>query len=532
MRGLFSSRLSRFPGGDVLAACVLAAAALAIALPRYRSGMDLSDEGFLACGAVRVLAGQLPHRDFFSLQPPLCFYTVALMFKLLGTSLVSLRVLGVLAYTLVPLSIYALSRVVAGSVLSLACALPALVLGLPFYHFVPLSVWQAMPVNLAAGWLFLLAARGRPCRLWQGFTAGVLTALALLLRHDQGVYLMLTIGVYTLVARSVGRLSSHAANNEPLPVPGPSRLFSAWLAGLGVVLVPLGFYWLATGALPATVNQLVLFPFRTYVKTSALPFPAPSRVLNWGPDALVLLYYLPPAVELAALLWLTYRFVRRQFGEADLTLLFFTVWSGLFYCQVLTRSDINHLLLTLPPFFVLLGCCARHILGRIRSGSSSEFAVRAVPAGLGALAAAGALLLFSEAKPLLLPEPMPPSETITLPRAGVRAANAENIRKFVELVQQHAPADRSILCLPYQPLFYFLADRRNPTRWNYIWPGDQTPAEHQQLLQQARNDPPAVVVLTLEPSMRGYAQDILDYIHQDYRPLAEFGGLFSVYLPK
>src|SRR5690242_13353512 len=77
---------------NLLCLGLLLSFAVAIAYPRWRAWIDWRDEGLLAYGAVRVLNGEVPHRDFVSLQPPLSYYTAAIVFKLLGTSLLSLRV--------------------------------------------------------------------------------------------------------------------------------------------------------------------------------------------------------------------------------------------------------------------------------------------------------------------------------------------------------------------------------------------------------------------------------------------------------
>jgi len=124
-----------------------------------------------------------------------------------------------------------------------------------------------------------------------------------------------------------------------------------------------------------------------------------------------------------------------------------------------------------------------------------------------------------------------PLEEMMLSRAGVRVDGGAGLAHFVRLVQAAAPAGRSILCLPYEPMFYFLCERRNPTRWNYIWPGDQTAEDHRALIRQARRDPPAVVVITGEADMARYAPAILDYVHAEFRKTAEGSG-FTVYLPK
>ena len=118
-----------------------------------------------------------------------------------------------------------------------------------------------------------------------------------------------------------------------------------------------------------------------------------------------------------------------------------------------------------------------------------------------------------------------------LERGGVRVENAEATADVVRAMQKYAPPDRSILCLPYQPMFYFLCERRNPTRWNYLWPGDQTASDYEALILQAKNDPPAVVLIMKEQAMSSYASAILDYVHAEYRRAGDSADL-GVYLPQ
>src|ERR1700675_3139122 len=90
---------------DFICVALLLAFALAIAYPRWRAGIDWRDEGLLAYGSERVMLGEVPHRDFVSLQPPLSFYAVAALFKIGGTSLFTLRLLGLSIFLLLPLLI-------------------------------------------------------------------------------------------------------------------------------------------------------------------------------------------------------------------------------------------------------------------------------------------------------------------------------------------------------------------------------------------------------------------------------------------
>src|SRR2546428_13471253 len=125
---------------DLLCAALLLALSVAIAYPRWRAGIDWRDEGLLAYGAVRVMHGEVPQRDFFSVQPPLSFYTAAGIFKLCGTSLVSLRGFGLSIFLLLPLLTYGVGRNFMSPVSSFAAAAPTCILCLPDCDFLALAV--------------------------------------------------------------------------------------------------------------------------------------------------------------------------------------------------------------------------------------------------------------------------------------------------------------------------------------------------------------------------------------------------------
>ncbi len=89
---------------SVLGVFFLLAFGLAIAVPCYLHGPIFGDEGFLASGADRVLLGELPNRDFVSLQPPFSFYAVTFVFKFLEPAPAVLRRLGLVLQEAVLLS--------------------------------------------------------------------------------------------------------------------------------------------------------------------------------------------------------------------------------------------------------------------------------------------------------------------------------------------------------------------------------------------------------------------------------------------
>src|SRR5439155_2847184 len=70
------------------------------------------------------------------------------------------------------------------------------------------------------------------------------------------------------------------------------------------------------------------------------------------------------------------------------------------------------------------------------------------------LLAAAVVAALWAASPLLMSDTERAGEMILTERAGVRTRGAANLAELIRTVQRHAPVDRSILCLPYQPIFY------------------------------------------------------------------------------
>jgi hypothetical protein len=502
---------------DSLFVAILVIICLYLGLPRFRDGIDFGDEGFLAYGAQELMTGRMPNRDFFSVQPPLSFYTVALTFKILGTSLVSLRILGLSLYTVIPLLIYGISRFFLKPTLSLGGAIPAVLLGMPFFNFVPFAVWQGITATLIAVFLYLRATINQRPNL--AFPAGVLTAVSVLLRQDQGLYLIASLLAYMLFLWRVKR--------EPMRTAVLRRILYFWLGGIVTMIFPMILYWWAEGALVPMADQLVFFPLLTYTHTSSLPFPTFQPDWPLSRNLVVGLFYLAPAVELILILLFIIRIRRNGLGTKEAVAAFLIVWSSLYYCQVLTRSDIYHLLITLPPLFILV-VYGWQMTCELLTGSRCLKIFRLIIP----IFAGGATVWFLwMTHNVFFPVQSNAKEPLMLKRGGVFIEGASKLEAFVHDVQKVTPENRSILCLPYQPMFYFLCERRNPTQWNYLWPGDQTIEDHETLIRQAKNDPPRVVLIVNEDNVRSYAPLITDYIHREFSYAGHVKNM-KIYLPK
>src|SRR5258708_1161685 len=83
------------------------------------------DEGIVLRGAERILAGQLPYRDFFTFYTPGSFYLVASLFRIFGDSFAVARVSLAVAGALCSVITYLLARRVCSRGISIFVAVLA-----------------------------------------------------------------------------------------------------------------------------------------------------------------------------------------------------------------------------------------------------------------------------------------------------------------------------------------------------------------------------------------------------------------------
>jgi hypothetical protein len=115
-----------------------------------------------------------------------------------------------------------------------------------------------------------------------------------------------------------------------------------------------------------------------------------------------------------------------------------------------------------------------------------------------------------------------------LPRAPLLLARrtTEDLRNVVEYIQANTSAGEPLFVYPVAPLFNFLADRPNPTRFDHFIPGTLTPDDLQQTvdeLQQARPryvvwDHYGALVWKTDPDNRVLS----DYLWSCYQEVAAF----------
>ncbi|HWQ56965.1 MAG TPA: hypothetical protein VN442_24975 [Bryobacteraceae bacterium] len=483
-------------------------AALAYLAVGMGRGLYPYDEGIIAHGAERVLAGAVPYLDFWSAYSPGQFYLLAGLYKVFGPGLMVGRIYTLAAEFAIVVFAFLLSRRFSARTGSLvACALVAIWLGYagrPLYPAIP-----AMALALAGFCLI-----GRPSISFHAL-AGMMAGGALLLRHDLGVY---ALPPQLLAIAAYAWLDPHAQKDTHPPFARVFRLLLAYAAGASLFVLP------ATVAIFSKVpfgllhEIFIIFPLRDYAKIRALPAPPPG--LDVESLACLLPFVLVGAAVLAVLFSLGRRHTLPGYsGAAGLTLFGLAL---LLTARV--RPDVEHMAAPMIAVLIVLPW----VIGRLHPAA-------------GALLILPCILLFLQCllgKVILSSLPTRP---VHLERAagiyvGFEPDGLEEAVRYIRrnttdgerIFVGNARHDRIFI---NHALFYFLSGRTSATRCHELLPGVATTAAMQhEIVSEIQRYRVRYIVLWLAPqghepnqSSETGATVLDDWIRSHCKEVGRFG---------
>jgi len=421
----------------------------------YRVG----DEGTLVYGAQRVLEGDLPYRDFFEVMGPASFYWLGLFFKLFGTHIWVAR--GLLLFTglaMVLLIYWMTRRVYRGSFEML----PAL-----FYMVLAIPTWPATNHHWDSN-LFALLALGA-FFLWQDKGAwfylvmvGVLAGITSCFIQHKGLLVLLGL----LLSLEVNDWRAGESLRRHLTHSGLA------LGGYVVVgVIVLVFFFLA-GGLPDLIYANLIWPLTNYHNVNVVPYgyglgeliyqmswepwlklwlPAwaafPAGVFLLGPFLIVLTLPLLILIFTVASYFMP---TNRPSLFNALLLPYWGVGLGLWLSE-LHRKDIVHLVYGSPVVLILLLVVWNNCWGH-----------REVLRKLGLWLVSLSLLVYGVVHIL---EPLSAHRKIVTRRGTLYAFKADDALNFL---QEETKPKEEVFIYPYYPMYYFLADIKNPSRYSIL----------------------------------------------------------------
>jgi hypothetical protein len=517
---------------------------------------SIYDEGIVLTAAMRVAAGQIPHRDFYTNYGPAQYYVLAGLFKLFGQSMLVERLYDLMIRALVVTSVYTIaSSYCRRSVALFTSSVTVLWLfGLNFLN----PGAAALPVSLLnlVGCALVLPTFLSAISTRRMLAAGSVAGLAAMFRYDTGVALLVIHACFVMIAIY---LSSKSKSDTPRIF---ASTFCPYLLGFAIVALPPTLYYLSVATLHPFIHDIILYPVKYYRRGRSLPFPPiPVNGIENLAD------YLPIAIIGISL----YVAIVRRFKVHKSTklnpegipkeqemrgfLIMFGLLALAMYLKGFVRISPVQLYLCTVPSLLLLAVLFQH---RMTLPRSLHFSITCL-VWLSVLAATSSSIHAIQAQcgqHSFVLESLLSSARQTTPEAKTawcRVTNAltkglcftpEDDRiQTIEFIDNHTR--------PGQPLFvglakhdkifandnliYFAAQRLPATRWSQFDPDLQNREDIQrQMVHELEVTTPPYVVLDSEFELLHEPNDssistgvtLLDeYLHGKYKHIETFGTL-------
>lgn len=470
-----------------------------------------SNEGTLAAGAVRILRGEVFARDFFEVMGPGTFYLLAGTFKLMGATFLALRVHVFLVSWGTGLVLYALTRRWRRN----SAVLPCLVLAATAYglqwpgasHHVEGNFFALLAVLCMAAWY-------ERRRGWLALSSGALAGATAFVHQPKGVLLLGAALIWLLLQTREERAAKRAA----------------YLVGSGfaaIVCLGLGYFW-NRSALGVLYTANVTWPLTHYSKVNEVHYALGLVSEYWrhwayqkgvlNGSTLLASFLILPFIYVAALpgilagQWvLGRRRVLKGLGGLYLlcgVALWFSEWH---------RHDIYHLVFASPLLLVVSLGWWSEALSRVARMGRQLLAITA-----GALAVVNLLV----------------EVTVHEVPTRVGTVGVSKDTGLLTALQTHTRPGEEIFVYPYRPLYYFLTDTVNPTRYLTLTYNYNTSAEFRDAIRTIETRRVRVVVwdkrfqaetapVVFSPAAVRPPDGFLmeDYLRAHYREVEEIDGV-------
>ena len=478
--------------------------ALVFMIKNFDSGFNIGDEGVALMGAWRIFTGQVPHRDFFEIIPPFSFFPTAFFFRLFGVGIMAERLL-VLIYGMALIATVdrLLTRFGAGAwerCLAVSFLIPFGV----FYWPMPSHHWVVDILQMLALLSLLNALEGRRRLLW-GCAAGAMCSLGAFSLQDQGGYFIAAL--CALFFPWIQDINIR------------KRVFAGWVIGGVAVASVFAIYLLPRVSPSELLYQWFSFPASRYRNVQGN-----STGLFSGWEELLAVWKMPHS-NLVSIYAVTLTAASGFLALLPPLAIFTPAWgfasrwlsrerAGLLASAVLAalgtamhRWAITNLVWAAPPMIVACGL----LLGRWGKSDRRSLVLfaRSTTAVLIICCLCFAAIYFHFSS---LSNPV----RLTTRAGTVRSVLKDESGSFQQAfaaIEHFVPEDGALFVDGYMPLMNFLAQRPNPTRFNFFYyPKYHTEAQRAEVTRVLESRP--CYILAALPRDPSNPFDV--YLHSRY----------------
>ncbi len=398
--------------------------------------ISLFDEGYFVHLAERASHGEIAYRDFSLQYGPTYIYFLAGLYKIFGTHLIVGRILNIIICVVIIYIIFAILRKleIVNKKIWILSFLSLISFGYPLINITHL-IWASVlsvVISLYAA-ISILISKKRKVAF--EVLLGLSLALCLSFKQNFGLLLVIIMIPYLFC---VTKYSFSEKIKSSLVITGVLLLSTlTWV-----------YFFFLYG------NMQGMRDFYVFSKTFSqkVMFSYPSLTLLLQPLGFfkLLPYYLP----ITLLPILTIGIVKKTFNSS--IFLFSLISTGCFLVSVYPQSDLIHCY----PFFGLV------LISILLMSYQSTWRLVGIPIVFISITIGFYLTFFTKAYRY---ESYYFEKSTTLPFERVRGVtldvtNAKTITQTGKYIQAHTAKDDYIFSYPHEPLFYFMLDRKNPSR--------------------------------------------------------------------
>ena len=447
---------------SVLILFVVASALMAIHGSRL---VFTGDEGILLEPAQRVAMGERPYVDFFAYMSPGSYWIQAIIFKLLGFTMFAGRLMTILDFSLqCALVFWLVARFATMRAASITTALFVVFQIADPSFLTAQHRWDSGALALLSIVLALTAC-DQPAT-WRWMLSGGLIAVAVLCTPTVGLVVMVTL-CWLFMERRWMEASKYSCGGALVAI---SAVLFLWRVGnLQGFLDQMN--WLRTN-----YSEVNIVPYGAVIGGYKTLFDGMSGFLLVLEAGLVFCMALPAILPPFAVAANLIQIARGKVEPKERSMLVFLIACTVaLVSSSFPRPDVMHLAFVAFLPYVLTGVwisrwCSLRIAGpaiALVSGFAGLYLV-GVYTGL-----AGTTQLPFAVGTLRVPKHLEPELKQLIARVGKQ---------------------QSLFVHPYMPLFYFLTQATNPTRFAYLTPGLMTSREESMALEDLAKKPPEWVL--------------------------------------
>jgi hypothetical protein len=450
--------MHKYPLGEfkptVLILSLVVAGVLALFIWQGHTGLSLMDEGFLWYGAQRVMAGEVPIRDFMAYDIGRYYWSAAFMSLMGSKGIVALRV---------SIAVFA--------AIALSTGLIVLVRSSAKQHFlfwgiaaITLLTWMspqyrvfdiALPIVLVGVLAFLVELPS----LRRYFLAGLIIGLVAVFGRNHGLYGVvgsLCVMLHLTIKRESG--------------PSLTRAFPFWLLGIVVGYLPVLVFLVVVPGFASAFWESIRFLFELKATNIPLPVPWPwlapfgqlptIRLLR---GVMMGIFFMSIVIfGVLGIVWVIRKKLQKKPVSATLIAAILLALPYAHYAY--SRPDIEHLTPGIIPF--LMGILA------ILASQPARIKWPAVVLFCGA--GVWAMLPTYSAWTCQLTQ-----QCVEVKAAGdtlkVERVTARSLAMLNKLEEQYAPGNRTFVVTPFWPGAYAALGRKSPMWENYaLFPRSET----------------------------------------------------------